>query len=188
MRTWVWALSIPFLVVGTQTPATPDKAPTPLKQGPLAYYKGHCARCHGDLGGAYPDDFTKTKSKEDLTQVIESMAAGQGGAPLTVTAELEAQVAFHYAIDQKTPFLSWTSADGNTLKGEVTPDTVVTATVAGVDQKVEILNRTWKITLPANAVISSVVVHAKTDTSEAVLDLGKSSVSHAVPTKKTAIE
>jgi hypothetical protein len=182
MKLGMSVLAIPALGFALQVPEKP-KPPEPLKHGPLAYYKDHCARCHGDLGGAYPDDFTKDKTFGDMRDVIKSMAAGQGGAPLTEENELLAQIAFHYSIDLKKPFLDWTGQKGPALSGEVTPDAKVTGEIDGVGVPVSVDKGVWTVTA-SDLAAHQVVIKATVGHSTATLDLSKAAFSQAVPPSK----
>jgi hypothetical protein len=137
------------------------------------------------MGGAYPDDFTKDKSADDLRDVVKSMAVGQGGSALSDDRELAAQVAFHYAIDLKKPFLSWTVEDGSHLSGEVTPDAKVTAEAAGLVLEISTKNGAWNLVLPKGISSHQVVVKAKVDSVETTLDLSKSAFSLPATIKKS---
>ncbi len=171
MRVWV---GLAVGVAGVWQSSAAPKPPEPLKRGPLSYYSEHCRRCHGPFGGAYEENFTKGMSAQDLTDTIKSMAEGQGGSPLSDANELAAQVAFHYAIDLKKPFLSWTVLDGRTVSGEVTPKAKVVATLAGADVPVTLSDGIWKVVLPADASVRKLVITASVGDVKSTLDLSKS--------------
>ena len=189
MRQWLLLglpalLAVPLVTGSVWQAAQKPAAPKPLKHGPLAYYRDHCQRCHGAFGGAYEDNFTKGKTAKELTDVIESMAAGQGGSPLTDEKELQAQVAFHYAIDLKKPFLTWTAVDGSRVSGEVTPDAKLRASVAGTDAPVTVTDGVWHVTLPAGGDPNNLVITATLGDAKSTLDLSKSAYSNTGPEKK----
>lgn len=156
-----------------QAAQTPPEPPKPLKHGAIAYFRDHCQRCHGAFGGAYEDDFTKGKTLAELTDVIKSMAAGQGGSPLTDSGELGAQVSFHYAIDKKRPFLDWTGQDGNVLTGEVTPDAKVDARYRLDSLDVQVKDGMWKLTLPPGGEAGRVQIRASIKDVTSCMDLSK---------------
>ncbi len=161
-------------IMQAQSPSA-SNPPGPLKHGPMDYYQHHCARCHGLDGGAYDDNFTKDKPLSELRDVILRMAAGQGGAPLTDPAEIDAQVSYHYSIDTKAPFLVWTGADGQKLSGEITPDAKLTATISGAPAEVNVKGRQWTLELPTNAKPRDVKLTVKLKETVGTLDLGHDS-------------
>ena len=155
-----------------QIPGAHEKV-GPLKHGPLDYFQRHCSRCHGVDGGAYEDGFTKDKTPSELRDTILQMSEGQGGSPLTDSAELAAQVAYHFAMDRKDPFIDWTGQDGSELTGEVTPDTSLTALVKGQTVPVHVKERTWRLELPSGASAVDVKLTGKQKDRSESLDLSR---------------
>ena len=91
---------------------------------PLAYFNANCARCHGENGSFYQDDFAHDKSDAELREVIDEMAAGPGQAPLA-PAELDAVAAWHRALRDKKTFVLVVKSEktdaGFQLSGEISP-------------------------------------------------------------------
>ena len=136
--------------------ATPPDSPalTPIVAGekasetataafaPMAYFDANCARCHGENGSFYGDNFAKDKSDADLREVINEMADGPAQAPLT-PAELDAVATLHQAWRDKKPFVaivkSEKTAAGVQLSGEISPG----ATLEINGAKVEVNGSQW---------------------------------------------
>ena len=91
---------------------------------PLAYFNANCARCHGENGAFYEDNFAHDRDDASLRAVIDEMANGPGQAPLA-PAELDIVTAWHRALSEKKPFVvivkSEKSGDGWQLSGEISP-------------------------------------------------------------------
>lgn len=164
-----------LLVVGCLS--TP---PTPVKIPPLAYFASHCSRCHGYYGANYGASFGKNLSEAKLREAVMQMAAGPGGAPLA-GSDLDAEVAFHRSLVTGEPFLVWSSLKSQTLKGEVSPDASVTATLSGKAVAVRQNDTAWELVLPAKASAAQVVLKAKREAKTSTLDLAKASFTHAKP-------
>ena len=105
---------------------------------PLAYFNQNCARCHGENGSFYGEDFAKNKSDADLHAIVEEMAAGPAQAPLA-PAELDAVAAWHRALRDKKPFVVIVKAEKAKadwlLSGEISPG--ATLQINGKDVAVE---------------------------------------------------
>lgn len=115
-------------LAATQTPATTQFAP-------LDYFEDKCARCHGEYGSFYGDDFGKNLSDPQLHEAVDAMANGPAQAPLE-TRDLEVLVAYHRALRDKKPFLVLvdvkTENGERVWRGEVSPDASLTANGAPV--------------------------------------------------------
>lgn len=137
-------LAVPFLLAAIQEPA--KKPVEPLKTPPRSYFAAHCQRCHGIDGSNFIPGFAdeqEAKLRADITR----MADGPGAAPLK-PEDVEVQVAYHRLISSERPFVSWTSREGLTLKGEVTDGAKLTANVG--EPKVD-EDDVWTLTLPSEA-------------------------------------
>lgn len=118
---------------------------------PLAYFNANCARCHGEYGSFYDDNFAHDRDDASLRAVIDEMAAGPGQAPLT-PAELDAVTAWHRALRDKKPFVvivkSEKNGDNWQLSGEISPG--ATLQINGKD--VEVKSSQWTYCVAPGAV------------------------------------
>ena len=109
---------------------------------PLAYFNEKCARCHGEYGSFYGDDFAKGRDDASLHAIVAEMANGPAQAPLA-PADLEVVTAWHRAFRDKKPFVavvkSEKTADGWQLSGEVSPG----ATLEINGESVEVHGSDW---------------------------------------------
>lgn len=109
---------------------------------PLAYFNENCARCHGEYGATYDDDFGKDRSDASLHEIINEMADGPGQAPLS-PAELDAVTAWHRALRDKKPFVVIVKSEktdaGFQLSGEISPG----ATLEINGENVEVDGSNW---------------------------------------------
>lgn len=133
---------VPFVVAAVQEPA--NKPSEPLKTPPRAYFADHCQRCHGIDGGNFIPGFADEPDAKLRADIVR-MADGPGGAPLK-PEDVDVQMAYHRLISAEHPFVSWTSRDGLTLKGEVTDGAKLTASIG--DVRVD-ENDVWTLTLPS---------------------------------------
>jgi hypothetical protein len=156
------------------------KPPTPLDNGPIAYFNAKCARCHGKYGSFYGEDFGRKLTDRQLRKVVADMAEGPSQAPLA-QPELDAQVAFHRALIARQPFLSWTEKSAGSVSGEVTPGARVSATVGGKTVEAQLSRGSWSVRLPASTGAFAVKVSASTGKTTVTLDLGQSTFTHAAP-------
>ena len=152
----------------------PVKKPVePLRVAPFEYFTDHCMRCHGENGMNYATDFANGKTDEALLAVLKSMAAGPGQSPLE-KEDLVVQLAYHRAISEKRPFMAWTSVEGQTLSGEVTPNTILSCTP---ELPVTMKEGKWSIELPINAKPASFALKAHIDKRSASLKFAEQSIS-----------
>ena len=118
---------------------------------PLAYFNENCARCHGDYGSAYGDEFAKNRDDASLREVVHEMAEGPGQAPLS-EAELDIETEFHRALRDKKPFVVIVKSEktdaGWQLSGEVSPG----ATLQINGETVEIEGANWSHCVAPGAV------------------------------------
>ena len=118
---------------------------------PTAYFNQNCARCHGENGAYFSEDFAKDKDDAALRAVINEMANGPGNAPLA-PAELDAVTSWHRALRDKKPFVAIVKAEktGDVwhLNGEVSPG--ATLQINGETVKVDGTN--WAHDVSGNAV------------------------------------
>lgn len=109
---------------------------------PTAYFNQNCARCHGENGSYYSEDFGKDKDDAALRQIIDEMAHGPGQAPLA-PAELDVLTAWHRALRDKKPFVALVKAEKTgdvwRLNGEISPG--ATLQINGKTAKVD--GTTW---------------------------------------------
>lgn len=140
--------------IPTTVPTTASSI-TPNAFAPIAYFETNCARCHGPYGTAYGAEFGRHLSDEQLTKVVDDMAAGPGNAPVEAD-QLKILVDYHKAMIAKRPFVAVTKAalagEKVSLEGEVTPDASVT--VGEIVAKVD--GATWSATVDKALVIAIV--------------------------------
>ena len=86
---------------------------------PIKYFNNQCARCHGPGGSFYGDEFARDKSMQELHSVVEEMAAGPAGSPVTGDT-LDALVAYHISLSRDLPFITIDTLSDSVLAGEVT--------------------------------------------------------------------
>lgn len=130
----------------------------PLSLGPLQYFRDRCMRCHGPEGAAYTEDFTKGKTSAQLRADIVRMANDAGQAPLQDPRDVDAQVAWHYAMDEKLPFLSWTSWKGQTLSGETRKGDLIQAFASGKTVPVTVKDDHWQLSLSKTQTPADIVL------------------------------
>ena len=118
-------------------------APRATGFAPLAYFGQNCARCHGENGSNYGDNFAKNLDDKALHQVVDEMAQGPGQAPLSA-ADLEVETAWHRAFRDKKPFVVIVETEktdaGWQLSGEVSEG--ATLQINGAEVEVEGTNWT----------------------------------------------
>lgn len=116
--------------------------PQATKFAPLAYFNQNCARCHGEYGSFYPENFAAERDDASLHAIIEEMAEGPAQAPLA-PAELDAVAAWHRALRDKKPFVVIVKAEktgeGWQLSGEISPN----ATLQINGKSVEVNGSNW---------------------------------------------
>ncbi len=151
-------------------------APKPLDSGPISYYNGACAHCHGLNGSAYGEDFFKKFELAGLSKSIKEMAEGPGQSPLD-TDGLSAQVAYHQAILNHAPFIAWTAQDGQKLSGEVTRKATLEASIGRAKIPVTVRGINWTLELPSGASTGEVILTATLNRVSAKLNLGKAAYS-----------
>ncbi len=172
LRTWIALALAPLLIAAVQEPA--KKPSEPLKSPPRAYFTAHCQRCHGVDGDHFIPGFAdepETKLRADIVR----MAEGPGGAPLK-PEDVDVQVAYHRLMSSERPFVSWTSRDGLTLKGEVTDGAKLTSNVG--EPKVD-EDGAWTLTLPSEADFTKLKLTATLDKKETVFAPSESPFSKA---------
>lgn len=113
---------------------------------PMAYFDQHCARCHGPNGENYGKEFAKGKSRAALESKILTMAAGPGGAPLSVQTAAPL-VALHQAIAQKKPYIVWTGSNDQEVWGEAYLAKGLKATLRGKPVAVRMSGSQWRISV-----------------------------------------
>ena len=117
---------------------------------PTAYFNQNCARCHGENGSYYSEDFGKDKDDAALRQIIDEMAHGPGNAPLA-PADLDVLTAWHRALRDKKPFVAIVKAEKTgdvwRLSGEISPG--ATLQINGETAKVD--GTTWTHDANTNA-------------------------------------
>ncbi len=74
----------------------------PLAIGPVAFFQSYCARCHGDFGWSFAQDFTQRLTDDELHERVQEMVIGPAGQSLG-ERELRALVDLHKAIDAGDP-------------------------------------------------------------------------------------
>jgi hypothetical protein len=173
MNLWI---TIPFL--GAAVVLGSPQSPKPLTSGPIGYYDGACAHCHGTNGSAYSDDFFKKYDLSTLKKSINDMAEGPGQSPLD-GQELAAQVAYHQAIIAHLPFIAWTGQAGQNLSGEVTRKATMSASINREELTVIVKGTKWTLELPVGKDASSVVLTATLSGKSVTLNLGK--VDYSTP-------
>ena len=172
--------SLGIAMVGQNSVAA--RVPTPLKMGALAYFSAKCARCHGPEGTYYPDGFAAKKTDAQLRKILDDMGRGAGKAPIS-GIDLEAQLAFHRAIDGQLPFLTWTQITNSVLTGETNTEHVEarsgTRTIL-----ITVKDEAWTLRLPAGIKPSAVEIIARTDKGLARLKLRDAPFSKPGNTQK----
>ena len=117
--------------------------PRATKFAPLAYFNESCARCHGDYGSNYGDDFAKNLDDKALHDIVGEMAAGPAQAPLS-PADVEILTAWHRAKRDGKPFVIIVKTEkteaGWQLSGEVSPG----ATLQINGEAVEVEGSNWQ--------------------------------------------
>ena len=112
------------------------------KFAPLAYFNANCARCHGEYGSFYGEDFAKGLDDAALHDIVAEMANGPAQAPLA-PADLDAVTRWHRAVRDKKPFVvvvkSEKTGAGWQLSGEISPG--ATLQVNGKD--IEVKGSDW---------------------------------------------
>ena len=125
-------------------------ATKPTEFAPMAYFNQNCARCHGENGSFYGDEFAKDKTDAQLHEVVQEMAQGPAQAPLS-PAELDAVTALHRAWRDKKPFVAIVKREktdaGVQLSGEISPG----ATLEINGENVEVKGSQWTICVPPGA-------------------------------------
>jgi hypothetical protein len=144
----------------------------PVGTAPVEYFETHCKRCHGSEGWGYPDGFASKLSDEALRKELRSMAAGEGGAPLK-EADIDVQLAYHRAMSAKAPFIVWTKANGQTLEGEASTESHLTALAGGKVVPIEFENGRWQVTLPAGRKPEEVRIEAVMGKLKSTMELKK---------------
>ena len=136
------------------TPIVAGEKPDGIKAtnfAPLAYFNANCARCHGENGAFYEENFAHDKSDADLRETIDEMASGPGQAPLS-PAQLDAVTAWHRALRDQKPFIVIVKSEkveaGWQLSGEVSPG----ATLQINGKAVEVKGVKWTATVAPGAV------------------------------------
>jgi len=74
----------------------------PLTISPVAFFQSYCARCHGDFGWGFAQDFTQRLTDDELHERVQEMVIGPAGQSLG-ERELRALVDLHKAIDAGDP-------------------------------------------------------------------------------------
>ena len=138
-------------IVAGETGGGKDSEPRATKFAPLAYFNQSCARCHGDYGSNYGDDFAKNLDDKALYQIVDEMADGPAQAPLS-PADVETLTAWHRAKRDGKPFVvivqTEKTDDGWRLSGEVSPG----ATLQINGENVEVKGSNWEHRVAAGAV------------------------------------
>ncbi len=123
--------------------------PHATKFAPLAYFSENCARCHGEYGSFYGENFAKGLDDTALRNVVEEMADGPAQAPLSPT-DLDAVTSWHRSMRDKKPFVVIVKSDktdtGWQLEGEISPD--ATLQINGAD--VEVKGSNWAYCVAPN--------------------------------------
>ncbi len=124
--------------------------PHATKFAPLAYFSANCARCHGENGSFYGEDFAKGLDDAALHNVVKEMAEGPAQAPLS-PADLDAVTSWHRSMRDKKPFVVIVKSEktdaGWQLEGEISPD--ATLQINGKD--VEVKGSNWTTRLAPDA-------------------------------------
>jgi hypothetical protein len=149
------------------------KVPEPLEVAPIDYFEQHCSRCHGENGMNFIPGFAAKKSDEELSGTIKDMATGPGHAPLK-EADIVVQLAYHRAMSEAAPFISWTGFSHDVMEGEVTPDSKMKANLG---LKVDLEEGHWKIQVPDGTNLSKVEISATLHEKSAILKISESSCS-----------
>lgn len=143
-----------------------------------------CARCHGDYGANYGDEFGVGLSEAELRKFVDDMASGPGAAPLE-GRELDAQVAFHRSMIRKQPFLDWTALNGDAIEGEVMEGSTVHVEIGGKSYPAKVDDARWSFTYPAGvdaaSSLSKTVIVAQRKGAETRLPLASQAFSHQDP-------
>lgn len=132
---------------------TGEKSAAPLVTNfaPTKYFNENCARCHGENGAFYGDDFGGNLDDKRLHQIVDEMAQGPGAAPLD-EHDLTILTAWHRALRDKKPFVAIIKSEKAgaqwQLSGEISPD--ATLTING--QAVEVKGTQWTHCVEAGAV------------------------------------
>ncbi len=131
-------------------PGQKTGAPCVTKFAPLAYFNEKCARCHGQYGSFYGDDFGKGQSDAQLHQSVDEMASGPAQAPLSAH-DVDVLTAWHRALRDGKPFVAVVSAapdgDGFQLQGEISPG----ATLEINGENIEVKDAKWTARVGAGA-------------------------------------
>lgn len=132
------------------------------------------------MGSNYGKTFGAGRNEKQLFRSVKEMCDGPGNAPLE-GEELLALVAFHRALAKKQLFISWTSAEGGKLTGEVSPGTRVTLKVGDQQTTAIVKNERWIIKLPRGVSAAQAEINASNQGRRTTLRLGVSSYSHDKP-------
>ncbi|MCA9281782.1 MAG: hypothetical protein H6812_03355 [Phycisphaeraceae bacterium] len=121
-----------------------------LTSPPLAFFDGHCARCHGPNGSFYGEAFASIASDRDLHGIVQEMVEGPGFGELD-DESLYALVAFHRSLRDGTPFGVVTELSGDAVAGEMLPGTRVSVIVGTDVIGAEMGEASWRAALPGGA-------------------------------------
>jgi mono/diheme cytochrome c family protein len=168
-----------------QNPGDASTRYAPLGLEPMKYFAQSCERCHGPHGAFYGAEFGKNLSDEKLRQFVHDMAEGPAGAPLKGEA-LEAQVAYHRSLVQKTPFVVVTKLSNETLRGEATPNARISVCWQNGATRNEVQatrdGDNWSAKLPSNIDMKTVQISAQMGEVKTVIKLADE-YSHRAPTE-----
>lgn len=126
--------------------APPIVPADPLAPGPIAFFEGHCARCHGSMGSMYAPSLAALDD-EGLAAAILEMAEGPAQATLE-PRDLDAQTALHRSFIDHRPFLAVTARGPGFIEGEVTPGASVAVIAGDARIAAEVHGFTWRSALP----------------------------------------
>lgn len=122
---------------------------------PIAYFQENCARCHGDYGSNYGDQFARNLDDAKLSKVVDDMCAGPGNAPLS-GVDLQAEIAFHRALADRKPFICITKRDGDKFSGETMPGATLKVAKADLKSDVKVDDAgAWSATVPSGSMLEA---------------------------------
>ena len=128
-----------------------DGAPRVTHFAPLGYFNEKCARCHGQFGSFYGEDFGQGKTDAELRQSVDAMCQGPAQAPLEAH-DLDVLTAWHKSLRDGKPFVALVAAKaagaGFELQGEISPG----ASLEVNGKKVEVEGAKWTARVGQGAV------------------------------------
>lgn len=140
------AVGAALLAPACTRPAADRDAPTapsePLALGPIAFFEGRCARCHGSMGAMFGPALAALDD-DGLAAAIRGMVEGPAQATLG-PRDLDAQAALHRSFIDRRPFLAVTARGPGFIEGEVTPGASVTVIAGATRVAADVREFTWR--------------------------------------------